>query len=200
LGRINNKSKNQLNQIIMKTLEKFIDFMSKFLFDGKHVMPWVLLLTVVTATAQPREKKPRYAFVTYGIDLRNAVDGSKPTQGHAELNNVFKIGARDNHLEIAAFYENFKRIEFQAYGININGVTQVFKNTDLAVGIELGSIIRNNKGNFLMAGLNGELRYDFGWFFVGGQLQCRLRTDNWRKDGPAPIVMSGLVTFSVRLN
>lgn len=182
----------------MKTLERIFDYISNKLFGTKSAMPWVLFLTITTATAQVQ--KPRYAFVTYGIDLRNAVDGSKPTQGHAELNNVFKIGARDNHLEVVAFYENFNRIKFQAYGININGVTEIAYRTDLAVGIELGSIIRNNKENYYMAGLNGELRYNFGWFYVGGQLQCRLRTDNWEKDKPAPIVMSVLLTVSVRLN
>lgn len=186
----------------MKTLQKI----HTIIFGKKSVMPWVLLLSITTASAQQygrvygQRDTQRYVFVTYGIDARNAIDGSKPTNGHAELDHTFKLGARDNHLEVSAFYETFKAIEFQAYGVNFNGVTEVFKNTDLAVGIELGNIIRYNKGSFFMGGLNGEVRYDLGGVLIGLQLNVRLRTDNWYKNGPTPIVPSVGINVIKKIN
>jgi hypothetical protein len=183
----------------MKTLEKFIDFMSKLLFGKKSVMPWVLLLSITTMSAQPRAQygrvygqrdTQRYAFVSAGLDIRNAAVGSKPTNNKSELDYTLKLGARDNHFEAAVFYESFPRIEFQAYGVNFNGVAEIFKNTDLAVGIELGNIVRYKKESHFMGGLNGEVRYDLGGVLIGLQLNVRLRTDNWYKGGPTPIVPS----------
>jgi hypothetical protein len=180
----------------MKTLNKIYNSISEFLFGKKSVMPWVLLLSITTMSAQQygrvygQRDVQRYAFVSAGFDIRNAAVGSKPTNNKSELDCTLKLGARDNHFEAAVFYESFPRIEFQAYGVNFNGVTEVFKNTDLAVGIELGNIVRHKKESHFMGGLNGEVRYDLGGVLIGLQLNVRLRTDNWYKNGPTPIIPS----------
>ena len=144
----------------------------------------------------------KYAFVSTGFDVRNAIVGSKPTDNKSALDVNVKVGALYNHLEIAMFYENFHRITFQAYGINVNYVGKVAKNTDVVVGIEAGSIIRQSNSNFLMCGGNAEVRYQLGVdskFSIGLQYNARLRTDIWYKDTPMPIVHSGLLNVYYRL-
>lgn len=172
----------------------------------KKITTIAFLIIGMIANAQYYGKKwgqrdvQRHGFVSAGIDFRNAVVGSNPTNNNPELDLLFKLGARDNHVEISMFYENFKRISFQSYGVNVNYVFELAKNIDVALGIELGSIIRYNNFNFLTGGLNQEVRYDLGEFVIGLQFNSRIRTDNWKKNTDMPIVYSGFINIYYKLN
>ena len=144
--------------------------------------------------------KEYYAFVSTGFDVRNLVIGSKPTNDKSALDVQFKVGVRANALEVSLFYENFNRINFQAYGVNVNGVLKLYKNFDLALGVELGSVIREGNSNFLMAGTNSEIRLDLGKFIVSLQLNNRYRKDLLIYGKDFPIVNSIFLNFYYKLN
>lgn len=164
-----------------------------------------LLVTGIVANAQHygtkwgQRDKEYYGFITTGIDVRNAVIGSKPTNDESALDIQFKIGARANALEVALFYESFKRIDFQAYGVNVNGVFQLYKNFDVALGVGAGSVIRYRDFNFLMLETNSELRYDLGKCVIGLQLNNRLRNDLKQYGKSFPIVNSVFLNFIYKL-
>lgn len=143
---------------------------------------------------------PKFAFVSIGFDVRNAFTGSKPTNSKPALDGQIKLGAAYKSAEVAMFYENFDRIEFQAYGVNVNYVTEVAKNFDVVAGIEAGSIIRYKDFNFLMVGVNGELRYDFGKFMIGSQGNYRLRNDVDSKNKEDKKVFSWFLNLTYKFN
>lgn len=144
--------------------------------------------------------KEYYTFVSTGFDVRNLVIGSKPTNDKSALDVQFKVGARENALEVSLFYESFNRIDFQAYGTNVNGVVQLYKNFDLALGVELGSVIREGNSNFLMVGTNSEIRLDLGKFIVSLQLNNRYRGDLIKYGDNFPIIHSVFFNIHYKLN
>lgn len=135
-------------------------------------------------------------FITFGFDARNLVEGSKPTNYDSELDFRIKAGTTVQNLEIAIFYENFKRITYQSYGFNVGyvlplnleinalGLSIPLNKTDLYAGIEGGSIIRQSNSNFYNFGFNGEIRQHIGKrFIVSAQYNSIWRPDNDKKDG-----------------
>lgn len=147
-----------------------------------------------------KRDKLNYKFVAFGFDVRNAVIGSKPTNNKPELNYQFKLGAVSKNVEVAIFYEQFKRIDFQAYGVNVGYILPVAKKTDLYAGIETGSIIRYKTDNFLMYGFNGELRQHIGKnFIIGLQANYRYRSDIDQKNGENDFRFSAMANFIYEL-
>ncbi len=145
-----------------------------------------------------KRDKLNYKFATLGVDVRNGLVGSKPTDDKSALDFQAKLGAVSNNWEVSLFYERFERIRFQAYGVNVGYNLQLPLNLDLYSGIELGSIIRNEKENSLMCGSNLELRYHLNKrFVVGAQLNSRLRIDIWKKNQDPVIVHSGFLNLTV---
>lgn len=124
-----------------------------------------------------------YQFVSIGIDARNAIIGSEPTENKPALDLNFKAGVQSGVAEVSVFYETFKRIDFQAYGLNLNVVSEtVYENLTIASGIEFGSINRAINSNYLMVGINIEPRYKITEHLsVGALFNYRLRNDLKRK-------------------
>ena len=170
----------------------------------KKIILAFLITGVMNAQQCPKKlqqkNKDYYAFVSTGFDVRNLAIGSKPTNDKSALDVQFKIGARANVLEISMFYESFNRINFQSYGVNVNGVMQLYKNFDLALGVEFGSVIREGNSNFLMVGTNSEIRLDLGKFIVSLQLNNRYRGDLIKYGNNLPIVNSGFFNIYYKLN
>lgn len=164
-----------------------------------------LLVTGSVSNAQQygtkwnQRNKEYHGFITSGIDVRNAIVGSKPTNNQSALDIQFKVGARANSLEVALFYETFRRIDFQAYGVNVNGVFQLYKNFDVALGVGGGSVIRYKDYNFLMVETNSEIRYDLSKCIIGFQLNNRLRNDLKQYGKSMPIVNSVFLNFTYKL-
>lgn len=139
-----------------------------------------------------------YQFVSIGIDARNAIIGSNPTGNKCALDLNFKAGVQSDVIEISIFYETFKRIDFQAYGLNLNVVSEtVYENLTIASGIEFGSINRAINSNYLMAGINLEPRYKITeHLLVGALFNYRLRNDNKKKKTDDLVfVKSGSINF-----
>ncbi len=114
----------------------------------------ILLLLSFACNAQPK-----YAFVTAGFDVRNAVEGSKPTNNSPAFDGQLKIGATYHNFEVLVVYENFNKIDFQQFGFAANYITYPLYRIDLAFGAEYQMIMRGSH-SFLSYGGNLELRYD----------------------------------------
>lgn len=172
----------------------------------KKLLKITVLLFTITMSSQHygsrwgQRDKEYYGFVSTGFDIRNLTIGSNPTDNKSALDVQFKVGARANALEVAGFYESFKRIEFEAYGVNINGVFQLYKNFDVALGGEFGSVIKEGNSNYIMYGLNSELRYDLGKFILALQLNNRNRKDLMKYGNDFPIVHSVFFNLTYKLN
>lgn len=147
-----------------------------------------------------KRDKPKYMFIGIGLDMRNAIIGSDPTNNKSALDLNFKAGAIYNKIEISMFYENFNKIIFQAYGVNINYVQPITSLTDIAIGIEGGSIIRSSNSNFLMGGGNLEIRHQLKDFIIALQGNARIRPDIWYKNTALPIKYSGFVVVYYKFN
>jgi hypothetical protein len=125
----------------------------------KKLLKIALLTITVSCFAQnynqswSKRDKLNYKFVTVGFDVRNLAVGSKPTEDKSELNYQIKAGAVSKNVEIGIFYEQFDRIQFQAYGAQAGYIFQLYNKTNLYTGAEFGSIIRYKDYNFLMYAL-----------------------------------------------
>ncbi len=145
--------------------------------------------------------KLNYKFVTVGFDVRNLAVGSKPTEDKSELNYQIKAGAVSKNVEIGVFYEQFNRIQFQAYGAQAGYIFQLANKTNLYTGAEFGSIIRYKDYNFLMYGFNGEIRQHVGNLLIFG-LQCnyRYRSDIDQKNGANDFRTSVMLNTTFKFN
>ena len=172
----------------------------------KKIITILILIVGMTMYSQnynqsySKRDKPNYIFVGLGIDVRNALIGSKPTNDKSELDLNFKIGAIHNKIELLMFYENFNRITFQAYGVNVNYVQPILSKTDIVIGLEAGSIIRASNSNFLTGGGNIELRHQLKDFTVAFQGNARIRPDIWYKNTSLPIKYSGFIVIYYKFN
>ncbi len=175
----------------------------------KKLLLLAFLVTGIVANAQTetgqhwgQRDKAWYPFATIGFDARNCIDGSDPTGGRAELDFQLKLGARANDLEVAMVYERFQAIDFQYYGVNVNYVTEIAKNTDIALGVEGGSVVRWGGFNFITGGANLELRYEIknSHIILGAQGNARVRPDIWYKDSKMPITYSGWINATYKFN
>ena len=134
---------------------------------------FVLLLVTSMLQAQPK-----YAFVTAGFDVANAIQGSKPTNDKPALDGQIKIGAAYNNFECLVAYENFNAINFQQFGFAVNYVVYPFYKVDLAFGGEYQMIFRQANSSFLSYGVNLEPRYDItDKWTIGLQLNYKHRPD-----------------------
>jgi hypothetical protein len=134
-------------------------------------------------------------FLSFGFDARNLIIGSIPTNNKPALDFNVKLGARYSNLEISIFYENFNKIIFQSYGVNINYITG--KKINFLLGTELGSVVREGNSNFLMIGLNQEIKFKiYPKIMLGGSLNERYRRDlEFNYSTKLPIVYSGFINI-----
>lgn len=160
-----------------------------------------------------KRDKNKYGFITFGFDARNAVIGSKPTNDDPELNYHLKAGFVYNNIELGVLYEQFNRIDFQAYAatlgytfqldneIEIAGILIPLDKTDIYVGAEAGSIMRYENFNFLMYGFNGEIRQHIGnSFILGLQASYRYRSDIDQKNGENDFRGSLMLNLTKKFN
>jgi len=133
----------------------------------------ILLLLCISCNAQPK-----YAFVTVGFDVKNALVGSAPTNNKSALDGQIKIGATYNNFEMIMQYESFNKIDFQQFGFATNYVVYPLYKVDLAFGLETGIIFRQQNSSFISCGANLEIRYDlFERWNVGIQFNVKSRPD-----------------------
>lgn len=120
-------------------------------------------------------------YIIVGIDVRNAIDGSKPTGGTAEIDAFGRVSFRSGHFGGSVQYENFKRIKFESWGVNLDYIDEIYifgQEFELHSGIEGGMIIRELGKNDLFIGVNCEPRIKvFENFYLGFVANLKLRND-----------------------
>lgn len=108
------------------------------------------------------------------IDVRNALFGG--TVNPRAYDGVFNLGYRSGYFETAAFFETFKQIEYQSYGVNLNVITRPEKRLVPLAGFQISMINRPWKVTPSL-GLNTRLEYHFGKVFIYLRGEGKLRTD-----------------------
>ena len=146
----------------------------------------IFLLTVVGILLLSMPAAAQVEFVSVGINPSSAFHVNEPiskldasvkakTPG---LDFTIKAGFQSKNIEIAVVYQNWASIDFQQYSANINGLSYPFTKTEVALGIELGRIIREGNSGDYFIGANAELRYQLNsHFFTSLQINLRSRSD-----------------------
>lgn len=64
-------------------------------------------------------QKDNYISFATGIDVRNVIVGSKPTNNKSAIDYQFQFSMVDRNVEVNIGYESFNRINFDKYSIGI---------------------------------------------------------------------------------
>jgi len=117
-------------------------------------MKYLLLLLCSIGFAQP--------YLSVGIDGRNAIIGSDPTNNNPEIDALFRFGAISyagaiKNVKIGGVIEKFNAIDFNKYAFEIG---YVFRGDilELQTTIEAGWIERY-KMNYWTVGMNNDVIY-----------------------------------------
>ena len=104
-------------------------------------MKKLILILLLSASTYAQQQ------LSVGIDVRNAIVGSEPTQNESATDWTFQYKARQNHLEMGLSVETFKKINYFDYNLfagYYTGETVVFYGN-----IGFGQIVReSNVGTF----------------------------------------------------
>jgi hypothetical protein len=85
-------------------------------------------------------------YVSVGVDLKNAIIGSEPTNNNPAFDGIFRFGmigsipGHDTKIECSVGYESFKRIRFDRYIVAVGVNLFPFKKVVIVPSWE-GSII-----------------------------------------------------------
>jgi len=156
----------------MKTIKNDLNYVVIY-----FILLFALSIGANAQTASIYRAKNSNISVSYYADIRNGTIGSEPTNNKPALNYTTRATLRSGHVETALFYEQFKRINFQAYGLNVNYVNEINWLT-ISVGVEALGINRESNGVYLAYGFNGEFRVKLTErLLIGLQSNLRRRTD-----------------------
>jgi hypothetical protein len=99
----------------------------------------ILLLLATSAQSQ--------IYVSTGIDVRNAIVGSKPTDNKPALDLLFKVHLVGKSVECTVQYERFESIGFDKFAFGVGYQFKAF-GTTITPSIEPTLIGRHNFGDF----------------------------------------------------
>lgn len=135
-----------------------------------------------------------------GIDVRNAIEGSKPTNFNPEADVTFNLGyLGKNNLEFAIGYETFKAINFNRYIAQTSYHVTLFKNTKIIPAINYSLIKRNQ--TYYAPGANIGLRYQIHKnAAIEYNLETLYRTDLNEMYGGKNIRYSGVLKLILMTN
>jgi hypothetical protein len=122
-----------------------------------------LLLIPLFASGQ---SKPYVSF-SVGVDVRNALIGSQPTNNKPEVDYLIGFNMISyNRFDVGIFYENFNRIKFTRYGASVGYQLPITEKLTLTPAVEFslinrGEVEREFEGNggFISYGVNCKLQY-----------------------------------------
>ena len=142
-------------------------------------MKKILLLILLIAPAQLSAqywlaKEEDYFFVSTSLDIRNAIFGG--TVNEQAYDGIFSAAYRSGTFQILAYYETFKEIEYESFGMNPGYVFRPGKIWVPVVDLSL-SLIRRPFGNFPSLASNTRMEIHFDRFFAFLRGEFRWRTD-----------------------
>lgn len=171
----------------------------------------LLLLLTTMANAQ--------VFISTGVDIRNALVGSKPTKNNPELDFYIQLHLVDRHVDVSVGYEIFNKIGFEKYNAGIGYIFPLYCyigdrqiKTTLLVSVEPTIIGRwktntnndwGNTSSHLTIGASTALKWDISdRLSIGVTSNLLPRTDLNTKypNEPKHIVYSNYLTFYYKLN
>ena len=170
-------------------------------------MKKLILLLLIANLAQSQN-----LYFSTGIDLRNAVVGSKPTNNKSELDLNFKFGLVSNKsTEITINYEKFNAIDFSRFAFGVGQQIEVTNRIKVVPTFEYGLINRSNdwggglsqddgKSSHLGFGFSLPIRYEINDnFAVELQSQLLQRTDINTKYGGNNFVLSNFFNLVYKI-
>lgn len=145
-----------------------------------------------------------------GIDVRNAVIGSKPTHNKPEVDYLLGFNMiSDNRFDVGIFYENFNRIKFTRYGFTVGYQLPITEKLIVTPSFEFSIINRNEverdfygSAGFMSYGLNCKLQFEvLDNFCVGLKGNYIKRNDLSYLYGGTNLLFSGYfeVTYNIPL-
>jgi hypothetical protein len=84
----------------------------------KKILMVVFIMTGILSYSQSKDKEHYISFST-GLDVKNSIVGSKPTNNEPALNLLYQISIVSDNIEVNIGYENFNRIKFDKYTIGV---------------------------------------------------------------------------------
>ena len=150
-----------------------------------------LLILLLFTTASYSQN----VYVSAGIDVRNAIVGSSPTQNKPALDYIVRfgmVGSVPNHIttiEVQIGYERFEAIDFSRFFFGLGVQLYPFKNITVIPTIEPSLIDRWNnwggglgeeklKSSHLTVGVSLAVRYEVSYHISLEAQSCLLpRTD-----------------------
>jgi len=154
----------------------------------------------------------QHVYFSTGVDLRNAIIGSKPTDNKPELNYLieFKM-VGNNNVEVGIGFEQFNAIDFNRMYASVGYRFPFIGNTILTPTIEPTLINRYNdwgggisydlKQSFMTIGIGGTLEYSIN-DKIAVQLYCSAlpRPDIKMMYGTDKIVVSWFLKFVYKVH
>ena len=166
----------------------------------------ILLLLIANAS------QSQNLYFSAGIDVRNAIAGSKPTNNKSELDLNFKFGLVSNKgVEITINYEKFNAIDFNRFAFGVGQQIEVTEKIKVVPTLEYGLINRSGnwgggfsqddvKSSHLGFGFSLPIRYEINdYFAIELQSQLLQRTDINTKYGGNNFVLSNFVNLVYKI-
>lgn len=119
-------------------------------------------------------EEENYFFVSSGLDIRNATLGG--TVNPAAYDGTYTFGYRNHTFSLLGYYETFKAIRYESFGINPGYVFRPGRMLVPVADLSL-SFIRRPWNIYPSLALNTRLEYHFDRFFVYLRGEYRWRTD-----------------------
>lgn len=142
-------------------------------------MKKILLLIIFILPAQLSaqywlSREEDYFFVSTSLDIRNAIFGG--TVNEQAYDGIFSGAYRNGNFQILAYYETFKKIEYESFGVNPGYVFRPGKIWVPVADLSL-SFIRRSFGTFPSLAGNTRIEIHFDRFFTFIRGEYRWRTD-----------------------
>jgi hypothetical protein len=156
--------------------------------------------------------------ISSGIDIKNAVTGTKPTNNNPAIDLILKLHLVGKNIECTVQYENFNKIGFEKYAFGVGYQFPLYGNffrkeikTTLIPSFEPTLISRRkteNSGDFdsksshLSLGASMTIKWDLNErFSIGIVGNALYRTDLAAKYNiKNPIVYSNYISFFYKIN
>jgi len=179
--------------------------MSKYLVGTKIllIVASIIGIAIITALVSCSAKAQSINF-SAGIDVRNAIIGSEPTNDNPELDLLLSCRMVSNKdVVISIQYETFKAISFTKYSFTLGYQFNPLNKINFTPNLEFGVISRKDfsdfkgEGSFFTVGCNFILEYDLSDSFnFGVNTNISHRTDLDYMYGGKNYILSNFIVLT----